>query len=135
MTELERALTDLQTAIRRKVKPDERAVSSGKIPDDLARPDARMLSLTAEQHAAMDAVASAISADARFEHLTRRVDEVVWRFVCQAHLDRSRSLVGEFLTQHGEPLLHLTCYFGIENLTCRQAPRAARASPDARRRP
>jgi hypothetical protein len=54
--------------------------------------------------------------DLRFEHLGRKVDEVVWHFAADCYLNQSEDHVSSFVQQHGRKVMNLVCYIPVENL-------------------
>src|SRR5260221_8194127 len=92
--EVEKILRRLQALCRRRPSGDERTVHSGRVPDDLATDDFRMLSLHASEEELYRAALEALSEDVRFEYLDERdVDAALWRYVCLCFRDRDRDQI------------------------------------------
>jgi hypothetical protein len=95
------ALTRLQAVIRAPDPADARVVRSGAVPDDLATGELRWLSLTEEEDAAVRSAADVIPLDVTLEHVRERaLKALLWRFVCEAHIDRRTNHVRSFVSAH-----------------------------------
>jgi hypothetical protein len=118
---VERTLRDLQALVRR-TEPiiAENYAMSRRIPRDLATPDQRMLYLDRSELVAFEQTVAQVLADLRFEHLDKKGDEKVWRFVCQASLDPGPDFVPDFVGQHAKEPRERTCFFPIDHLTVEQ---------------
>jgi len=116
---VERALRALQHAVRapEPKAPDRRTQRSGPIPDDLQTEAAKSMILWAPECDALDELAQRLADDLRFEHMdAKEIDAAVWRFACQATLQRSEDHVKPFVSAHARSPEEHTCYFPVEHL-------------------
>jgi hypothetical protein len=117
-SEVEKILRRLQALCRRRPAGDERTVHSGRVPDDLATDDFRMLYLHAGEEELYRAALEALSEDLRLEYLNEReADGALWRFVCMCFRDRNRDEVQPFVSAHAREPMSLICYLPVEHLT------------------
>ena len=116
---MEQALRTLQHKVRAKEPetPDRSSRRSGVIPEDLQTESSKSMTLWAPERAAFDEAVACIADDERFEYLeAKEIEAAVWRFACQAALQRSENHVAPFVGEHArEPEAH-TCHFPIEHL-------------------
>lgn len=111
----EKALSDLQRLVRQPPR-DERTVRTRRLPEALITDDQGYLYLYADEETAFQDAQQVLLDDLRFEHLGEGTDEAVWRFVAEAHVDRTRDHVHRFVEQHGNQPVELTCYIPVEYL-------------------
>jgi hypothetical protein len=115
--DVERILKRLQ-ALCRRPPSDERAVHSGRVPEDLATESVGSVALHRDEEELYQAALQAMSDDLRFEHMDERdAQDKLWRFVCQSVIDRSHDHVRSFVATNGREVMSLTCYLPVEHLT------------------
>jgi hypothetical protein len=121
--EPERALRRLQALAR---EPSSgRSYDDGfgfrVVPDDLATEENQSLSYSSKEMAALKRAKAAVLADLRFEYLREKeVDDAVWRFFCEAFIQRSTNHVPGFTAQHQRPVENYVCYLPVEYLSTAQ---------------
>jgi hypothetical protein len=113
----ETALGKLQTIVRQPSPPGERAVRQRNVPDDLATDAIKGLGLDRQEHEAFEKAKAVVLTELRFEHLDdKEVDKAVWRFTCQAALNRKTDHVPAFVNEHARPVRKTTCFIPVEYL-------------------
>jgi hypothetical protein len=70
----------------------------------------------ADQVEALVRAQAALLEDLRFEHLGRKVDDIVWHFAADCYVDKGQDRVRSFVDQHGREPMDLVCYIPVENL-------------------
>jgi hypothetical protein len=111
-----RILTRLQAAARRPPSGD-RTIRSGRVPDDIATEHCKWLYLEPDEDEVYQEARDGVLGDPRFEYLEpSEAEEALWRFVCQCHVDRTRSHVAAFVARHARDILEVTCYLTVEHL-------------------
>jgi len=116
---VEKALVNLQRAMRAPLDPDEPFVSVYRrvMPIRLQnRADREMLALGAEEKRAVDMAVTALSEDLEFEHLEQAFD-AVWEFAASAWRVSGVDHVPSFLAARRRDVLHETCFLTVQNLT------------------
>jgi hypothetical protein len=111
-----RALTRLQAAARHPASGG-RTVRSGRVPDDIATEACKWLYLEPDEDLVYEEAQGVLLGDPRFEYLEQRqVEDALWRFVCQCHVDRTRGHVAAFIAEHARDVMEVTCYLPVEHL-------------------
>jgi hypothetical protein len=112
---VERTLKKLQNAVR--VGRDDGTRAYYRVlPDDLATEDIVAFILTRSQEEFRHRAIDELLADRRFEHLQKKVEDHVWRFICLAHLEKGRDHVADFVAEHRRPPMQVMCFFPVEHL-------------------
>lgn len=111
------ALRRLQATIRAPDAATARPGGSGRVPDDLATDDLRHLYLSDEEAARFDEALDALAGDVHFEHLdTRSAKDLLWRFVCEANINRSTDHVSPFVRAHAREPKSVEVFFTVRHL-------------------
>lgn len=115
-SEVEQILRRLQALCRRRPS-DQRTVRTGRVPDDLATDDLRMLALYEDEDDLYRAAKLALSEDLRFEYLAdKEAEDALWRFVCLCHVHRGGDQVQPFVAAHARDPMDVVCYLPVEHL-------------------
>jgi hypothetical protein len=99
--EVASTLRRLQAFVRRPPSGG-RTVRTARVPDDIAVEDCKWLRLEADEEQAYGQAQALLLGVLRFEYLEQReAAEVLWRFVCQCHVDRTHEHVAPFIVTPG----------------------------------
>lgn len=112
-----RALRVLQAAARDTRAPESGDHGrSGRVPADLIEDDFRWLYLSRRETTLFEKAREALLNDLALEHVGRRADELVWRFVCEASRKRSVDHVEPLLTAHARDVESHSVFFTVLHL-------------------
>jgi hypothetical protein len=105
-----------------------RWAASRRIPADIALDDRTMLYLTVSESRLLRDAVVAVLQDPVFEHLDKQAEDAVWRLAARASLVAKGDLVDDFVAEHAQSVVRLTCYIPIECLKVVEHRRLAQLS-------
>jgi hypothetical protein len=116
-----RVLRRLQAVIRDPDSPEARHGRTGRVPDDLATPEFPYLSLTRDETDLCEQALAALVDDVRFEYLnSRSIKDLVWRFACQAAIDKSTNHVTAFIRDNAREPVDFDVFLTLLHLDVRE---------------